>query len=86
MIKRGCLGWSRFIEDAMPVSFRSDLFTSYILTIFKQLNLVPKIWDLPNIFIYACKNITEKNEFVENVLPRKVGIVCLRFDLLRRNS
>jgi len=24
------------IEDAMPVSFRSELFTSYILAIFKQ--------------------------------------------------
>jgi len=24
---------------------------------------------LPNIVIHACKNITEKNEFVENVWP-----------------
>ena len=24
------------LKDAMPVSFRSELFTSYILTIFKQ--------------------------------------------------
>ena len=29
------------IKDAMPVSFRSELFTSYILAIFKQLNLLP---------------------------------------------
>ena len=26
------------IKDAMPVSFRSELFTSYILTIFNQRN------------------------------------------------
>jgi len=30
-----------FIKDAMPVSFRSKLFTSYIVTIFKQRNLLP---------------------------------------------
>jgi len=29
------------LKDAMPVSFRSILFTSYILTIFKQQNLLP---------------------------------------------
>jgi len=40
-------------KDAMPVSFRSDVFTSYILTIFKQLNL------LPHAFMHV-KNITEK--------------------------
>jgi len=28
------------VQDAMPVSFRSILFTSYILTIFKQRNLL----------------------------------------------
>jgi len=27
-------------KDAMPVSCRSELFTSYILTIFKQRNLL----------------------------------------------
>ena len=26
----------RLLKDAMPVSYRSELFTSYILTIFKQ--------------------------------------------------
>jgi len=41
-------------EDAMPVSFRSILFTSNILTIFKQRNLLPYIWE------HACKNNTEK--------------------------
>ena len=29
------------LKDAMSVSFRSELFTSYILTIFKQRNLLP---------------------------------------------
>ena len=29
------------VKDAMPVSFRSELSTSYILTIFKQRNLLP---------------------------------------------
>jgi len=28
------------VKDAMPVSFRSQLLTSYILTIFKQRNLL----------------------------------------------
>jgi len=29
------------LKDAVSVSFRSELFTSYILTIFKQRNLLP---------------------------------------------
>jgi len=28
-------------KDAMPVSFSSDLFTCYILTMFRQWNLLP---------------------------------------------
>jgi len=28
------------VKDASPVSFMSELFTSYILTIFKQRNLL----------------------------------------------
>jgi len=28
-------------KDAMPVSFRSELFTSYILTILKRQNILP---------------------------------------------
>jgi len=49
-------------KDAMPVSFRSILFTYYIFTIFKQQNLLPsrKYEKLPNIVIHTCKNITEK--------------------------
>jgi len=33
----------RTFKDAMHVSFRSELLTSYILTIFKQRNLLPLI-------------------------------------------
>jgi len=40
---------------------------------------------LPNI-VHACKNITEKNEFVENVWLANRGFVNLRFDPLRRSS
>ena len=60
----------------MPVSFRSELFTSYILNIFKQWNLLPKYMyvKLPNLFIHACKNITEKNIFWKCV-ARKLGFV-----------
>jgi len=29
-----------FLKDAMAVSFRSELFTSYIVTIFKQRNII----------------------------------------------
>ena len=32
---------SKSIKDDMPVSFRSEVITSYILTIFKQRNLLP---------------------------------------------
>jgi len=47
------------IKDAMPVSFRSELFTLYILTIFKQRNR--KFEKLPYIIvIHACQNIREK--------------------------
>ena len=37
----------------MPVSFRSELFTSYILTIFKQWNLLPLIWKTAK-YSYSC--------------------------------
>ena len=47
------------LKDAMLVSFRSKLFTSYILTIFKQQNILT-YEQLPNIVIHACKNNTEK--------------------------
>ena len=44
----------------MPVSFRSEFFTSYLLTIFKQRNLLPYIWETAK-YSYSCMyNITEK--------------------------
>jgi len=70
----------------MPVSFRSILFTSYILTIFKQRNLLPKYEKLPNIVIHACKNNTEESVIFENVWPANLAFVYLRFDPLRRKS
>jgi len=75
-------------KDAMPVFFRSILFTSYILTIFKQQNLLPsrKYEKLPSIVIHACKNITEKTCICRKCLARKFGFVYLRFDPLRRKS
>ena len=43
----------------MPVSFRSELFTSYILTLSSE-TYSRKYEKLLNIVIHACKNITEK--------------------------
>ena len=57
----------------MTVSFRSILFTSYILTIFKQRDLLPSNEKLPNIVIYACKKI-QKNVFVENVWSANLAL------------
>jgi len=51
------------LKDAMSVSFRSELFTSYILTMFKQWNLL-KYEKFTNIVIHACKIL--KGKFVEN--------------------
>jgi len=51
---------NKLVKNAMPVSFRLDLFTSYTLTIFRQCNLYfRKYVTLPNIVIHACNNITE---------------------------
>jgi len=54
------------LKDAMPVSFRSELFTSYIITYISIEAYSRKYEKLPNIVVHACKNMTEKNEFVEN--------------------
>ena len=67
----------------MPVSFRSDVYTSYILTIFKQWSL-RKYEKLPNIVIHTCKNITEKMYLLKMCGPQIW--LCLRFDPLRRNG
>ena len=52
-------------KDARSLSFRSELFTSYILS---SETYSRKYEKLPNIVIHACKNMT-KNEFVENAWP-----------------
>jgi len=56
-------------KNDMPVSFKSELFTSYILTIFKQWNLLPKIWETAKYTFHECKILQKKIEFVENVWP-----------------
>jgi len=60
-------------KDAMPVSFRSELFTSYILTIFKQ-TYTCKYEKLPNIVIHACKTITE-NMHLLKMCGLQIGFV-----------
>jgi len=45
----------------MPVSLRSELFTSYILTIYLNSATYSRKYEkLSNIVLHACKNITEK--------------------------
>jgi len=45
----------RNIQDAMPVSFKSKLFTSYILTIIKQWNILLQIWETAKyMYSYSC--------------------------------
>ena len=70
----------RVFKDAMPVSFRSELFTSYILTIFRQDTNSRKYEKLPNTVIYAYKIITEKMN-----LLKMCDFFYLRFKPLRRN-
>jgi len=38
---------------------------------------------LPDLLIHACKNISEKNEFVEDCVASKFGFVYLRVDPLQ---
>ena len=56
----------------MHVSFRSELFTFYILTIFNFLSSETysgKYEKLPNIVINACKKYYRKHVFVVIVWP-----------------
>jgi len=50
------------LKGAISVSFRSELFTSYIilLTILSSETYARKYVKVPNIVIHACKSITEK--------------------------
>jgi len=50
----------KHVKDARSVSFRSELFTSDILTILSSETFSRKYEKLPNIVVHACKNITEK--------------------------
>jgi len=54
-------------KDDMPVSLRSELFTSFFLTILSSETYTRKYKKLPNRHIDACKNITDHKEFVKNV-------------------
>jgi len=54
------------VKDTMSASFMSELFTSYIWAIFKQWNLIPKIWETAKSMHVK---ILQKNELVENVWP-----------------
>jgi len=53
----------------MPVSFRSELFTSYILTICSE-TYYRKYDKLPNIVIHACINITDKMNLLKMCGPQ----------------
>ena len=65
------------------LSFRSELFTSNILTIFKQWNLFHKYEILTKIVIHACKNITELMSLLKMC---GIGFVYLCFDPLHRKQ
>jgi len=70
-------------KDAMSVSFRSELLTSYILTMFYSETYSRKYEKLPNIVIHACKNITEKINVLKMYGPQ-IGLCFLRFNPLRQ--
>jgi len=55
LIKNCC----HILKNATPVSFRSTLFTSYILTYLSSETYSRKYEKLPNIVFHACKNNTE---------------------------
>jgi len=58
----------------MPVSFRSILFTSYILPYLSSDTYSRKYKKLPYIVIHACKINTENNVFVVNVWPANLAL------------
>ena len=61
-------------KDAMPISFRSELFTSYILTIYKQRNLLPTNIRNCQIQLFMHVNILQKHVFVEDVWPANLAL------------
>ena len=54
--------------------FKYKLFTSYILTIFKQRNLLLSIWETAKISYSCMYKYYSKNVFVENVRPANVAL------------
>ena len=61
----------RWRKDAMPVSFRSELFTSCILTWYLSMKTNScKYEKLLNLVIHACKNITEKMNLLKTCGPQ----------------
>jgi len=55
----------------MSVSFRSELFTSYILTIYLSNETYSRKYEkLPNIVIHLCKNFTEKTILLKMCGPQ----------------
>jgi len=61
-------------KGAMPVSFKSELFTSHFLTIFKQWNILPLLWGTAK-YSYSCMyKYYRKKEFVENVWPENSAL------------
>ena len=63
----------------MPVSFRSNLFTSYILTIFTSKTYSCKYEKLRNIVLQACTNITEKKNLLKMCDPQiRLCLLTLR--------
>jgi len=62
--------WVLRVKDAMPISFRLELFTSYIVTILSNVIYSRKYEKLPKIVIHACKNITEKMNLLKMCGPQ----------------
>jgi len=58
-----------WLKDARPVSFRSELFTSYILTYLSSETYSRNYEKLPNIVVHACKML-QKNVFVKMSGPQ----------------
>jgi len=57
-------------SNAMPVFFRSELFTSYVLTIFKQWHILPSIWETAKYSYQCISNITDKNNLLKTSGPQ----------------
>jgi len=75
----------------MPVSFRSELFTSCILTIFKQWNRLPLIWETakysyPCMYIHCPPKVPSHSQFYNffTDIVRKIATNHMKYNLLFR--